>query len=48
MKLLKNTNNIIINKNIRIEKPKIQPTSKLKKLEYKYFIEMHRTVWKIY
>lgn len=42
--LSKNINNKFINKNTRIEKPKIQP----QKLEYKYFIEMHRTVWKMY
>lgn len=41
--LSKNINNKMI-ENIKREKPKIQP----EKLEYKYFIEMHRTVWKMY
>lgn len=33
----------IIN-NVKMEKPKIQN----EKLKYKYFIDMHRTVWKKY
>ena len=45
--LSKNINNKFINKNTIIEKPKIQIT-KPEKLEYKYFIDMHRTVWKMY
>lgn len=39
----KKINGKIIN-NIKIEKPKIQN----KKLNYKYFIDMHRTLWKKY
>ena len=54
IKLLKNNslskpiNSKMIKKNIKIEKPKVQPSIQSEKLEYKYFIEMHRTVWKIY
>ena len=36
----------------KINKPKIQPKikkeSQPEKLKYKYFIDMHRTVWKMY
>lgn len=45
--LSKNINNKMI-ENIKREIPKIQPSIQPEKLKYKYFIEMHRTVWKMY
>lgn len=32
---------------IKINRPKIQPEVQ-EKLKYKHFIEMHRTMWKVY